>query len=497
MGGHTRTTYQYDHLDRLVAAIEVNIGGRQKVVTQYFYADIRYPNRVTHVQSPRSGLTQRLLYDEQGHLVALETKDQRLYVATDHLGSPMLIFRTDGTVDKAMKYSAFGLSLADSSPVMVLPVGYRGGINIGAGLVLIEQRVYDLFTHQWLNPDWERLQNDLEHPNDIYVYRFNRNDPVNDHTKAITYEQASNLNHWAKLYGYDLKHVIEAPQKPHVQCQVQNVDLLAPDLKLGSGLETAISNAQKSLYDLSFIPVPPFKDRLVLNPSLASSGSGFGPGFLLTSMASNGLTYANVIEGTPGVTQTIFLSLLNGSKLLDEMSFFDNADKSVFYFAKKTGTASDIAEALMASDMDNVNRLAGQFEVDVNAMQRGKDLMIKNDELELHVFYSDNPSIQLSSDKVLLEATEATMSAAWIREQRLVAQGFTGYGDWTSAQIQELLANRPPNKPVDIRGYEAVEIQPHQRYPHLIRDESNYGFVSETLQQRRRKNRHGKSRKYA
>ena len=151
----------------------------------------------------------------------------------------------------------------------------------------------------------------------------------------------------------------------------------------------------------------------------------------------------------------------------------------------------------LASDMDNVNRLAGQFEVDVNAMQRGKDLMIKNDELELHVFYSDNPSIQLSSDKVLLEATEATMSAAWIREQRLVAQGFTGYGDWTSAQIQELLANRPPNKPVDIRGYEAVEIQPHQRYPHLIRDESNYGFVSETLQQRRRKNRHGKSRKYA
>ena len=50
----------------------------------------------------------RLLYDEQGHLVALETKDQKLYVAADHVGSPLLIFRPDGTVDKAVKYLAYG-----------------------------------------------------------------------------------------------------------------------------------------------------------------------------------------------------------------------------------------------------------------------------------------------------------------------------------------------------------------------------------------------------
>ena len=169
----SRTSYQYDHLQRLVASIEVSNGGRgQKIVTQYFYSDIRFPNRVTHVQSPRSGLTQRLLYDEQGHLVALETKDQKLYVAADHVGSPLLIFRPDGTVDKAVKYSAYGLVLSDSSPIMTLPVGYRGGLNIGSGLVMIDQRVYDVLTHQWLNPDWERLQNELNHPNDLYVYRY-------------------------------------------------------------------------------------------------------------------------------------------------------------------------------------------------------------------------------------------------------------------------------------------------------------------------------------
>ena len=40
--GSSRTSYQYDHLQRLVASIEVANGGRgQKIVTQYFYSDIR------------------------------------------------------------------------------------------------------------------------------------------------------------------------------------------------------------------------------------------------------------------------------------------------------------------------------------------------------------------------------------------------------------------------------------------------------------------------
>ena len=320
---------------------------------------------------------------------------------------------------------------------------------------------------------------------------------MNDYSKAISYEKASSLNNWAKLYGYDMDVMIEAPKQPHVASKVANEDLLAPDLRLASGLDTAIHKAKHSLQELSFIPIPPFKDRIVLNPSLASSGSGFGPGFLLTSMASNGLTYANVVEGAPGVTQTIFLSVLNGTKLLDEVSYYENAKKSVFYFAKKTGTASDIAEALMSSDMDSVNRLAGQFKVKVNAMQRGKDLMISNDNLELHVFYSDNPSIQLSSDLVLQEAALAASNSAWFREKSLVTSGFTGYGDWTNGQQKELLALRPGQKPVGIRGYDAVEIQKSKIFPHLIRDESNYGFVSESLQNRRRKNRHGKTRKYA
>ena len=105
--------------------------------------------------------------------------------------------------------------------------------------------------------------------------------------------------------------------------------------------------------------------------------------------------------------------------------------------------------------------------------------------------YSDSPSIVAFMETVTQKASEKAMSLAWRRERTLVKEGFTGYGDWTSGQKSELLAKN------SIRGFEAVEIQPHLKYPHMVRDESNFGFVSETLQQRRRKNRHGKSRKYA
>ena len=90
-------------------------------------------------------------------------------------------------------------------------------------------------------------------------------------------------------------------------------------------------------------------------------------------MASNGLTYANVVDGAPGVVQNIFLSVLNGSKFLHETSNIESATKSVYFFAKKTGTSSDIAEALMASDMEAVNRLEGKYTVAVRPLkQRGK-----------------------------------------------------------------------------------------------------------------------------
>ena len=190
------------------------------------------------------------------------------------------------------------------------------------------------------------------------------------------------LNFWAGLYGYDMDLMMG-----DTKSAAEETTVVQPDLILASGLDEAVLKARKGLRTLSFVPLPQTKERLILNPTVASKHSGFGQGFLLTTMASNDLTYANVVDGAPGVVQTIFLSVLNGSKYLDEVSYLDSAQRSVYFFAKRTGTSSDIAEALMASDVDNVNRLAGQFSVDIKSLQRGKDLIISNQEMELHVLY--------------------------------------------------------------------------------------------------------------
>ena len=47
------------------------------------------------------------------------------------MDSPVLIFRPDGTVDKVIKYTAYGQVVSDSSPAMKLPLGYKGGMIIG------------------------------------------------------------------------------------------------------------------------------------------------------------------------------------------------------------------------------------------------------------------------------------------------------------------------------------------------------------------------------
>ena len=90
---------------------------------------------MTHVHDPRAGLTQRLLYDDKGFLVAIETTSpngnggqQRILVATDQVGSPVLVFRPDGSVLKELEYSAFGRIMLDGNPSLSIPVGFHGGL---------------------------------------------------------------------------------------------------------------------------------------------------------------------------------------------------------------------------------------------------------------------------------------------------------------------------------------------------------------------------------
>ena len=567
-GDSIRLSFHHDHMGRIAAWTE----SRNKVtnrnsglqtpdrqVKQLFYADVNHPNRLTHFHNPKIGLTQRLLYDHIGHLIAIETRDEKLYVATGHDGSPLLVYRADGKIVKEVKYSPFGQVISDTNPSFVLPIGYRGGIvlpysekqtafnptSITYSPILYfmpneDFRVYDTEITQWLSPDWESLidpnGDELVSPLQLFPYRFNNNDPINAKHPyrdiAREYLTYANTRHWASLFGYDLDKILEVSNKHRSGELSSAADQLLPDYKiinrhgmvpgiwLQSSLESTITSTREDMCKMSFVQnefgsharshASNIESRLTFNKRISTDVSAFGSGFLLSVIKRDkysnrpvmeGRAIANVVEGSiqGKVVQNIFESLLNGSILLQDISHLPTAHKSVFYFAKYTDGMQDTLKQ-MSIDRDTVNRLSGEFTVRVveldERVKSGKDLKINNDKLELHVLYGQTSGVNRYRDNVIQTASKQSAFGAWNRERSLIKEGFTGYGDWTNSQRTELImsTNLMGSKGNGVRGYEAVEIQPESRFPQLTRDQSNFGFISE-IQQRRRKNRHGKNRK--
>ena len=336
------------------------------------------------------------------------------------------------------------------------------------------------------------------------------------------------------MFGYDLDRILDVSNKyqsgslssaaaGHLlpDYKIQNRRFMVPDFWLQSSLESSITSARKEMCKMSFVQDDlqsgikgggnnDIQSRLVLNTRISTENSAFGSGFLLSVMKRNklanqplmeGLAIANVVEGTTQgkVVQNIFDSLLNGSILLQDISYLPTSDKSVYYFAKYTNGMEGTLKQ-MSIDRETVNRLSGEFTVRVveldNRVKSGKDLKINNAKLELHVLYGESSGINRYRDTVIQTAAKQSAFVAWNRERNMIKEGFTGYGDWTNSQRTELImsTNRMGSNGNGVRGYEAVEIQSQLRFPELTRDQSNFGFISE-IQQRRRKNRHGKNRK--
>ena len=259
---------------------------------------------------------------------------------------------------------------------------------------------------------------------------------------------------------------------------------LGSDLKLISGMETSFEQARRSLDRLSFVARDDGNSietrRIALNKRISSHPNAFGQGFLLSVI--NDISHVRVVEDVkPGVIQNIFESVLNGSKYLD-VSFHAGANISRYYFAKPS-------KSRYFADKDNVNRLAGEYEVSERDLDKSgdKDLIIKNKEIVLHVIYGQN--VDRHRDSIRSSLTQETRGLAWAREKNLAQSGFTGNGDWTKAQRAELVMGHR------VRGFGAVEIFSGQEYPSLIRDASNFFFAPDSQNgQRRRKSRHGKAR---
>ena len=470
-----KVNYYYDQMGRLVAWTDST-----SLITQYFYTNPLKPDQVTYVHNPRNDMTQKLTYDANDHLIMIETSDESLYVASDHLGSPVLLFKSNGNIVKYIRYGPFGEVFDDTQPNMHIPIGYRGGISsIHSSITHVNGRLYDPSIKQWLTPDWMTLQNGISNPHELFLYRFMNNNPLSP-TRGHLY--MTSMLDWAKLYGYDMDQVFHASNNLHLyNLQLPKHKMtsssLLPQHEVISELDTLVDSAMTSVHDLRFIQSNEDvvdKRRVDLIPRFASKSPNFGAGFLLSLMENNkAVVYP--VEVQNSVVQKIFESVLNNSIYLDLS--YSEAGKSVYYFVKPTMSQ-------FALDSDTTRRLAGEFTVSPRDIDNGKELSIINSLFEVRILYGSSPSLHRS--ELLKQFTNLAIGKAWSREKELVSKGFSGVGNWSPVEAAELMSSSHGR----IRGYETVEIQSSDRFPQLARDGTNFEFVR--VGQRARKNRHGR-----
>ena len=173
--GEFMVTYRHDHLGRLVGWQDGNGS-----VTQFFYTNQRKPMQLTHVHRPASDETTLLLYDENDHLLAIQNGRTKMWVVTDNVGTPMMVYDSSGNVVKEIIRTPWGQIIEDSRPNLKLYVDFHGGIRDPmTKMIIFGLHMYDPVHGQWISPRYDRVTDSTTDPSAIYLNRFSNNNPVN------------------------------------------------------------------------------------------------------------------------------------------------------------------------------------------------------------------------------------------------------------------------------------------------------------------------------
>ncbi|XP_044256004.1 teneurin-m isoform X5 [Tribolium madens] len=466
-----QTWYYYDDRGRLISWND-----DKGNVTQYLYSNPSTPDLVTHLHFPKTGRTFRFLYDSRNVLITVEISEQRFYVATDQNGSPLGLFDINANLIKEIRRTPFGSITLDTNPDFYLPVDFHGGIlDPNTKLVYINKRLYDPVVGQWMTPAWEQLATKLTTPTDVFIYRFNNNDPINSKT---TIDYMTNLNSWLKLYGYDMRNMLGSEYISRMVYRPQATitsPQLAPDFGVISGLQCIVEKVNEKFTDLGFVPKPLLKmepKTRNLLPRVAYRRSVFGEGVLISRAGTRALV--SVVEGVNGVVQDVVTSVFNNSFFLN--LHFSIHDQDVFYFVKDNVLK-------IRDDLEELRRLGGMFNVSTHEItDHGattiKELRLHNPDAVVIIKYGADP--EQETHKILRHAHKRAVERAWELEKQLVAAGFQGRGDWTEEEKEELISHG------DVDGYEGVDIHSIHKYPQLADDPGNVAFQRDTKRKRRK-----------
>ncbi|XP_061644643.1 teneurin-3 isoform X5 [Phyllopteryx taeniolatus] len=464
--------YRYDGLSRRVSA-KTSLGQH----LQYFYADLNYPARITHIYNHSSSEITSLYYDLQGHLFAMEiSSGEEFHIACDNTGTPLAVFTSNGLLVKQLHYTAYGEVYFDSNPEFQLVLGFHGGLyDPLTKLLHFGERDYDIMSGRWTVPDVSTLRDVGKEPAPFNLYMFQKNNPISKVQEVREY--VADVNSWLVTFGFHLHNTIPGFPMPKFDLSMPSYELrksqLWDDLPSISGVQREVTRQAQSLLSFERLPeVHLRRGRRGEKPWLwfSAATSPVGRGVMLAIY--KGSVHAHTLN-MAGEDCIKVAGILNNAFYLEELHFTVEG-QDTHHFVKPGLPDADLAALHLTSGrktLDNgVNVSVSQSTAVVDGRtRRFADVEVRAGALALHVRYG--ATVDEEKARVAELARQRALAGAWAREQRRLRDGEEGGRPWTEGEKRQLLN---AGKVLGYDGYYALSAE---QYPELADSADNIHFL--------------------
>ncbi|XP_033098929.1 teneurin-3-like isoform X2 [Anneissia japonica] len=455
--------YRYDGLKRRIWRKDSH--GEQ---TQYFYADVDRPSRITHIFEHATQEMWILDYDLQGHLFSINKGGTQLYVATDHVGTPYGMFNTAGEIRREITYTPFGGVIADLFPDFILHIGFMGGLyDPLTHLVHINKRDYDPRIGRWTSPDVDFYNaiGKAQKTKLLNLYTFFGNNPTNLDQERNYYMDTSS---WLPVLGFNIENMM--PQvtsrgevwrgSPSDWKESTNMcqDSTSPMCRFANQLD-AFNIHFKANPTTQLIPS-------VLDQTSKSCSNLRSKAGLQLSL-KRGILLVKPPEGGSNIDRNV-AAVLSGTIPLQHLRQYDNTKEHV-YLVKESGFMNDLG--LFGLTQSLSQRTIGQYNITV--VQRSLDhrgLDISTDNTVWHIYYG--VSVSDATAKVLEYAKLVATEDAWKKEQANLIDMKKGRREWSAEEKRQIIEHG------SLLEYDSYYVMDISTYPQIAFDGNSITFLT-------------------
>ncbi|CAL1263020.1 unnamed protein product [Larinioides sclopetarius] len=466
--------YYYDGRGRLSVRKD-NVGN----VTQFFYADPEKPFSVSHIYNNADGRTITLMYDDRNYPMFILLNKESFYIATDHTGSPLLVYDVYGDVVKEIHRGPYGHVLFDSNPNFYLPVDFQGGLlDPMTGLIHFGDRVYDSLVGQWMTPGWDDILKALPNPKRFHLYRFNENDPVNVNHGL---KNKLDLKEWIHYQGINLDTLDLAAKEVYNRgSQLSNcvdfeplfIDL--PTVPLISGLTCSVQQKLLRFAQLTSVQKSKVKREQLYDsalPKISTHNVPFGKGITVSNI--NGRAVVRASARAEIIRKDVFSAVFNNCHILDLHLTFHGLD--VFYLVKdntrRVGDDLNQLQRLGNSAVNTTVHESKQEEIDglpPSNQPHQVDVRIHSHHAILNIRYGTSP--EKERQRLLRHAKRQAVSKRWSQERDIISSNQRGPLKWSEKEKEQILSTGQAS------GYRGEYYHDVSLYPELADDPSNIYF---------------------